>query len=118
MKKTTVKIIPAVKARPEKKKEIIKTICDFCDAEVPDNGRYSWSPGCSLCARDTCREHNYPDPDDYGDYPSWFCKICYELRFNIYEGQYYEIIRKYEKEKEEFIKMIKEKSLESPIPRH
>lgn len=115
MKKTETKIIPAVKAKPAKKKEVVKIYCDFCNATLPDHGSYGWYPRCTLCGRDTCRKHNHPDPHEYGDYPDWFCDICLDLRYNVYQNDYLEMVGRHEKEEEKFMKMLKEKSLESPI---
>jgi len=72
----TVKV--AAKKIPARTKEVTKTVCDFCNADVPDHGSYGWYPGCSVCGRDCCSEHNVAE-NDYLDYTDWLCIICAKL---------------------------------------
>jgi len=111
MKKTTTKTIPAVKARPAKKKKVVQVVCDFCDTVLPDHGSYGWYPSCSICGRDTCRKHNSFDPDEIGDYGDWFCDICMPLIIPARR----EMKERHWEEEGQLEKMIKEKSLESII---
>lgn len=105
------KKIPAKKAVPAKTKKMTKTVCDFCDKTVPDHGSYGWYPHCSICQRDTCRDHNKIEPYDYSDYPDWFCEICYDLRFNEHQEKYLDMINRHDEEKEAFMNKLKEESL-------
>lgn len=110
MKKTKT-VTTKKKVIPQSIKEVTKTYCDFCNTVVPDHGSYGWYPGCSLCNRDTCRKHNKPDPHEYGDYPDWYCYICYELKFDKYEDIYAEIEESYEEELNRLEGQIREESL-------
>ena len=111
MKETKTVKVRAVKAQPERTKEVTKTHCDFCRAVVPDHGSYGWYPSCSICGRDCCRKHNSPDPDEFGDYPDWYCRICLPLIIPAKR----EMKERHWAEEEEMEKRIRKESLESPI---
>lgn len=121
MRKTITKVIPAVKAKPERTVEVEVPVCDVCGKEqVKHYNKYSMDK-CMICKRDLCRNtvsgHFAPftcfvnDPEDYGDYPSKMCIIC--------EPLYYKIIapmqRRHEEEEEKLLNGLKERSLESSI---
>jgi len=47
--------------------------CDIC------TGTSNGTAKCRLCSKDLCDKHRVYDPRDYGDYPSTFCKRCWEI---------------------------------------
>lgn len=110
MKKEVIVKVPAKKAvaaKPARTKKVKKTVCDFCGADVPSHGSYGWYPSCSICGRDCCRKHNTFDPDEPGDYGSWFCQICLPLILPARR----EMQDRHWKEEEELEARIKKESL-------
>lgn len=104
----------AVKAKSATTKKVQETVCDFCNASVPDHGSYGWSPSCALCDRDCCKKHNQSDPYDFSDYPSWFCRICIGIK-ETHESDLEEIESSYQEELDRLEQLMKEQSLESPV---
>ena len=83
-------------------------VCDIC---LSESGGTCYRNVCTLCKRDICTKCSNTDRDDYGDYPSKYCLVCYELKFNKYDITLSDITDKHEKEIREFMEKIKEESL-------
>lgn len=118
MKKTKIveiKAKPAKEAIPAKTKKVTETVCDFCQANLPDHGSFGWYPKCTLCGRDICRKHTKFDSPDSSDYPDNYCTICFDLRFVKYGDAWWKLQELHEKEEEEFLKLIKKESLNESL---
>lgn len=93
-------------------KEIAIYICDLCGKEGKDESMFRT---CCLCKRLVHRDWSHPKEDcvesydDGSDYPDWYCKICYKLKFVDYKIEL-EIIEEEQYQKEEALeqKIIKE----------
>lgn len=110
MKKIKTVKIPEVKAQPAKKREVVRTYCDFCNTVVPDHGSFGWYPSCCLCGRDCCRKHNIPD-QDWSDHPDWYCKPCYNIKFVEFARLYEEVEEQHDKAVEDLDNKVKVESL-------
>lgn len=55
----------------------ITITCDICGEKM------SRQKTCHLCGRDICEKCGIYDPNDMGDYPTRYCKECWEI------GEYY-----------------------------
>ncbi len=114
MKKTTTVKIPAKKAiaaKPAKTKTVTKTVCDFCDANIPNHGSYGWYPSCHGCGRDTCRKHNQAYRETWSDYPEWFCDVCIKLCETKYNALLEQITTEFENKEEALEKQLRKESL-------
>lgn len=114
MKQTKTIIIPAV---PEKTKDVVVYVCDFCDREAPEAGTgYAYKMGvCSLCSRHVCKGLQkgclHYDPYDASDYPSSYCPLCYDLLFTKYKATFDTLEVEYEAAKETLLTKICAESL-------
>lgn len=113
MKKTITKIIPEVKARPEKKTRKVVLFCDFCPNKTADH--YGNERTCMRCGRDICRDHQTYDPDEIGDYGGQYCPTCIKLFKEKYRALWNELKDKHWDEEEKFWKVLKKESLDESI---
>lgn len=68
--------------------------CDIClTAEAPV-ARHIRT--CHFCKRHSCTDHGRFDPEDYGDYPAFFCQTCYDIRYIKYADAYQKLKDDYE----------------------
>lgn len=117
MKKVKTIIIPASN---ETTQLVEIHVCDFCGYESETSlgsGLRQTMIACTTCGRHICRlranQCGTPDPDDPTDYPSYYCPICYELRFIKYEEEVIKIQGRHEKEWKDFWDKVKKESLMS-----
>jgi hypothetical protein len=106
-----MKIIKKIVIPAQIEKTIEKEIyvCDVCKKETRNFKQ------CAICERLMCYDISgkcfYSDPHCSGDYPDYYCPICYKLRFEIYEKEINQIQLDAEKKEELIIQKIKEESL-------
>lgn len=95
-------------ARPAgvSKKEVI--ICDFCDKET--------NRQCILCKRDICYDHRISEPEEYGDYPGYYCFKCQNLKFKKYATDYESAQIEYDLKITDLDLKVKHESLEVISP--
>jgi len=101
-----------IPAQPEKTVEKTLYVCDLCGKESTQNTSFRT---CSLCGRLVCRGYDSKcveyDPEECGDYPDAYCKICYRLTFKKYQKLRTKLREKYEEEQEKLKQKIKKESL-------
>ncbi len=111
MKKIIKITIPAQEARVIEKEV---HICDFCNLERD-------TTSCILCDRSICyggvpKQCGVSDPKDWGDYPGYYCRICYNLKFEKYKSEFDKMDQRHYDEMELFNERLKQESLTSKLP--
>ncbi len=88
--------------------EIYSYVCDFCNTEVSTNRV------CSICGKNICYEHSNYDPREYGDYPTKYCDVCFNIgkkylkQMDLERDKYDIIIEKLENDwKNEAVEFLK-----------
>lgn len=109
MKRTKTVIIPAIE---QTTKEVNIYGCDICGKE---NQRANNFKNCYLCKRFVCDNYSKrcgnDNPNETGDYPDFYCNICFELKFKKYAQEYEDIENDYSNKLELLEKKIREESL-------
>lgn len=111
MKKEVKKIIPA---QPETTKNIIEEYCDLCGVKTN-------VINCILCNREVCYGASYDSTvcsrivEEKDDETSYYCIICYRLKFNIYDKGFVRIEKEAEKKKKYLLLKIKKESLNTKL---
>ena len=106
MKKIIEKVIPEIKQHIKEEEQFF---CDICGKKL-----YTHRV-CCLCQRDICDDHRQNDRDDFGDYPDYYCPICYNLKFVKYDKELDDIESESIRLKELVIEKIKKESLSNTI---
>ena len=113
MKKTKT---VTVKATPEHTKEVEVIVCDICGIGAEGTSRHPRITKCTICRRDIhygydsigkCCDYD----DDNTDYPPYYCRICYDLRFKKYKDEAERIETDYYNAKDSMEERIKAESL-------
>lgn len=107
------KIVKSIKVKPvaATTRVVEEFFCDICSEEISVRRRV-----CTLCKRDCHgwqdkRGCSQTDDRDYGDYPDYYCSICYDLKFVKYNREYWDIQEELESKEEKLNKKILEESL-------
>ncbi len=103
---------------PASTRKITIYVCDICGKEHRDTS-YGKMKQCGVCGRLTCGYYTivkhepcgHNDPDDSGDYPSWYCIHCYDLRYKKYGAEWDKLEKDYYEAREAIEKKVKEESL-------
>lgn len=109
--KKSIKIKVKEKTIKAHVREIEIFVCDICKFESKDKTLFRY---CGICKRLVCHklsESCARVADDCGDYPDYYCKKCYELRYKKYEEEFRQREENRDKEDELFIEKIKKESL-------
>lgn len=107
-KKTKLVEVKPTKATTRKVEEFF---CDVCSDKIKGKHRV-----CVLCKRD-CHDWwekkgcSSSDDRDYGDYPSTYCMICHDLKFDKHNQEYYDIQNECEKKEDALEAKILKESL-------
>ncbi len=109
MQRTKTITIPPI---PQKTQEVSIYGCDVCGHESKQATSFK---KCYLCGRLVCNTYNDKcggfDPRESGDYPDFYCNICFELKFKKYAQEYEDIENDYSNKLELLEKKIREESL-------
>ena len=100
----TKKQIEVAATKAHVRTQLIVT-CDLCGKEVDRNR------SCCICKRDLCNSCAWDDPHDGGDYPSRYCRICYDLKFLRFGDRKRTLDEAHWDAEEQLDKEVKEQSL-------
>lgn len=107
MKKVKKTVIPK-RTIKEHTREKVVVVCDICkdEARVVVDGK-----PCMVCKRDVCASCSNYDPENMGDYPDYYCEICYGLRFEKHKHVFEKLEENYDKDIEKATEEIRRLSL-------
>lgn len=95
-------------------KQVETIYCDVCTEQIPKGARVRV---CVLCKRD-CHDWwnkqgcSQSDDRDHGDYPSYYCKFCHDLKFGKYDKEYWDLQEELEKKEDALERKILKESLQ------